>query len=247
MEAARVLLGGGGRQVRRHRRHRGEGECRASAGGGAAGDDYEDDGDNDDDDVVNDSVDDILLQVPEKTVDNRTIDLDTRLQMLMKSKSANMPAFLIGSESSEEEGETGGAGQEEAAAQDNEAPLSRAPSPFLSHEIYLSCHQATLQHDQMEKVNSALATVSVTRPGSRLSDKMSLSPLSEGGELSELHQTQLQFPGPGYMYPGTWGTWPGYQDQAQYQYHQYQYQVRHYDPSCRYDYTDLLNILGKPS
>ena len=50
---------------------------------------------------------------------------------------------------------------------------------------------------------------------------MSLSPLSEGGELAELHQpSQLPFPGPGYMYPGTWGTWPGYQDQTQ-QYHQY--------------------------
>ena len=125
-----------------------------------------------------------------------------------------MPAFLIGSDSSDEDQQA-----EDTAGSD--APLSRAPSPFLSQEIYLSCHQATLQHDQMEKVNTALASVSVGRAGSRLSDKMSLSPLSEGGELAELHQpSQLPFPGPGYMYPGTWGTWPGYQDQTQ-QYHQY--------------------------
>ena len=35
--------------------------------------------------------------------DNRKIDLDTKLQLLMKDKSANMPAFLIGSDSSEED------------------------------------------------------------------------------------------------------------------------------------------------
>ena len=38
-----------------------------------------------------------------ETEGSRKLDLDTRLQMLMKDKSANMPAFLIGSDSSEDE------------------------------------------------------------------------------------------------------------------------------------------------
>ena len=35
--------------------------------------------------------------------DNRKFDLDTRLLLLIKDKSAIMPAFLIGSDSSEED------------------------------------------------------------------------------------------------------------------------------------------------
>ena len=41
-----------------------------------------------------------------ETEGSRTLDLDTRLQMLIKDKTANLPAFLRGSDSSEDEAAT---------------------------------------------------------------------------------------------------------------------------------------------
>ena len=63
-----------------------------------------------------------------KSEGERSIDLDTRLQMLMKGKAANMPAFLLGSESSEAE--------QEPVPPPRPGPYSRTPSPFLTRQIY---------------------------------------------------------------------------------------------------------------
>jgi hypothetical protein len=92
---------------------------------------------------------------------DRPLDLDTRLQMLMKVKSANMPAFLMRSDSSEDE--------EQKAATLKAAivpppppvggPLSRSPSPFLSRESYLASYQLTSQQEELERVNLALASL----------------------------------------------------------------------------------------
>ena len=115
----------------------------------------------------------------------------------MKNKSANMPAFLIPSDSSDEEAAAAPAEKPAPAA-----PLSRAPSPFLTHEAYMTSYYETQTQDQLTAVNTALAGVSV---GQDIDDKMSLSPLSEGGDLAELpdNTSHPQFPGqPGY--------WPGH-------------------------------------
>jgi hypothetical protein len=94
---------------------------------------------------------------------DRPLDLDTRLQMLMKVKSANMPAFLMRSDSSEDE--------EQKAATLKAAivsppppppvggPLSRSPSPFLNRESYLASYQLTSQQEELEWVNLALASL----------------------------------------------------------------------------------------
>ena len=131
--------------------------------------------------------------------DSTNLDLDTRLKMMMKNKDTNMPAFLIPSDSSEED-------QPPAppAPVEDTRPLSRAPSPFLSHEAYLASHRDTLALDNMNKVNSAMAGVNMNRADD---DKMSLSPLSEGGDLAELPGQGQVFHG---QFPGQHGYWPGY-------------------------------------
>ena len=63
----------------------------------------------------------------EKSEGERSLDLDTRLQMLMKGKTANMPAFLMGSDSSDHE-----RNPTPPPAVVKTGPLSREPSPFLS-------------------------------------------------------------------------------------------------------------------
>jgi hypothetical protein len=94
---------------------------------------------------------------------DRPLDLDTRLQMLMKVKSANMPAFLMRSDSSEDE-------EQKAAALKAAivpppppppvgGPLSRSPSPFLNRESYLASYQLTSQQEELERVNLALASL----------------------------------------------------------------------------------------
>ena len=160
--------------------------------------------------------------------DSRNLDLDTRLKMLMKNKDANMPAFLIPTDSSDEE--PGQPGQPPAPAVEDTRPLSRAPSPFLSHEAYLASHRDTLALDNMDKVNSALAGVNMGRADD---DKMSLSPLSEGGDLAELpgHSLAAQMPGqPGYWpgyYAGAGGYYAG-QGQGEHQHDQWGGQYPHY-------------------
>jgi len=145
--------------------------------------------------------------------DKKNMDLDTRLQLLMKDKSGNMPAFLVNCDSSEEE--TPAPPPQPKPPPGPPPPLSRDPSPFLSHQAYMDSCQLTHQTEQLEKVNSALANIPISRVGamSRQSDKMSLSPLSDGG-MGEIEQPQ-PFPGqPGYWpgapwpgggYPGGWG------------------------------------------
>ena len=152
--------------------------------------------------------------------DNRKIDLDTRLQLLMKDKSANMPAFLIGSDSSEEDAPAPPPPPPKPHPGPL-PPLSRDPSPFLSHQAYMDSYLLTNQQEELDRVNSALANIPLGRGGamSRQSDKMSLSPLSEGG-MGEIEQPQ-PFPGqPGYWpgahwggtgYPNSWaGGYPGH-------------------------------------
>lgn len=68
-------------------------------------------------------------EAEQKFEEERSIDLDTRLQMLMKGKTANMPAFLLGSESSEAE--------QESFPPPRPGPLSRTPSPFLTRQTYI--------------------------------------------------------------------------------------------------------------
>ena len=104
-----------------------------------------------------------------KTLDH-SVDLDTRLKMLMKDKSSAVPAFLLESLQSEEE-------EEEQVEQEVETvvnngnqdsfnnhtpspfpleefkPLSRAPSPFMSRDHYLNCHSeyVRLEREKHEK------------------------------------------------------------------------------------------------
>ncbi|XP_015429452.1 PREDICTED: histone-lysine N-methyltransferase SETD1 [Dufourea novaeangliae] len=63
----------------------------------------------------------------------KTLDLDTRIAMLLKDKAGGMaPPFLqFGSDSEDEK---------KSVAADNEM-LSEPPSPFLSHETYKSCFE----------------------------------------------------------------------------------------------------------
>ena len=147
-----------------------------------------------------------------ETEGSRKLDLDTRLQMLMKDKSANMPAFLIGSDSSEDEAVPPAPPppiapppppptQPSAVSHTPSPPLSRDPSPFLSHESYLESYHLTNQQEELERVNAALAKH--PRGPSRMSDQMSLSPLSEddGREILEAQ--------PAPPFPGQPGFWPG--------------------------------------
>ena len=134
--------------------------------------------------------------------------------MLMKNKSANMPAFLIPSDSDEDPAAAAPAPAPPLVA--DTRPLSRAPSPFLSHEAYLASHRATLAADGAP-VSSAAA----------VDDRMSLSPLSEGGELAELPEVSAaapqQFPAtaPGYWPGGHQGYYPGQQQYSDQMYQQY--------------------------
>lgn len=69
----------------------------------------------------------------------------------------------------------------------------------------MKSYQATLSADQLEKVNTALNDANV---GKFNDDKMSLSPLSEGGDLAELpdnHHDNHH----GHQFPGQPGYWPG--------------------------------------
>ena len=135
--------------------------------------------------------------------------------MLMKNKSANMPAFLIPSDSDEDPAAAAPATAAPPLVADTR-PLSRAPSPFLSHEAYLASHRATLAADGAP-VSSAAAAVD---------DRMSLSPLSEGGELAELPEVSVaaapqHFPATA---PGYWPGHQGYYPTTQQQYSDQMYQ-----------------------
>ena len=146
-----------------------------------------------------------------ETEGSRKLDLDTRLQLLMKDKSGSMPAFLIGSDSSEEEPAPPPPPAlpplppprpaASSSPPSPSLPLSRDPSPFLSHEAYLASFHLTHQQEELERVTAALALH--PRGASRASDKMSLSPLSDGGREILEQQPAEPFPGqPGY-WPGT--------------------------------------------
>ena len=91
--------------------------------------------------------------------DEHTLDLDTRLQMLMKAKSANMPAFLIGSDSSDDDAAKAKVVAVVPPVVVVEGPLSRAPSPFLSREAYLDSYRLTSQQEELERVDAALASM----------------------------------------------------------------------------------------
>jgi hypothetical protein len=90
---------------------------------------------------------------------DRPLDLDTRLQMLMKARSANMPAFLLRSDSSDDDDEQKAAAEKPAPPPVTEGPLSRAPSPFMSREAYLASYRLTSQQEELERVNLALASM----------------------------------------------------------------------------------------
>ena len=190
-------------------------------------------------DESNPLIDDALEAVSEGEGgedDGRNLDLDTRLKLLMKNKDANMPAFLIPTDSSDEDTQAVPKAAPAAPVEDTR-PLSRAPSPFISHEAYLASHRDTLALDNMDKVTSALTGVTMGRADD---DRMSLSPLSEGGDLAELpDHTQPQFPGqPGY-WPGYYAGAGGYYGHAHGEHHdQWGGQYPHYgwaDPGYHYN------------
>ena len=107
------------------------------------------------------------------------IDLDTRLKMLMKDKTGAMPAFLLqelsGSDNESEKDAEALAAAAAAAKSviadgnvddDDEAPLSRPPSPFLSPEHY---------HRNLRNRKKKSGKSKQPRPDSKNSDRMSLS------------------------------------------------------------------------
>jgi len=154
----------------------------------------------------------------QKSEGERSIDLDTRLQMLMKGKASNMPAFLMGSESSSENEQPPPpppmppTSAPAPPAVPEIRPLSRTPSPFISRCEYLASHSLTSQHEELDRVNAALANMPpLSKTGK------SMSPVTEHG----MHHTH--FPGaPGQSHiPGYWqGHFPpAYQswDPGQYQ------------------------------
>ena len=115
-------------------------------------------------------------------VDNVVLDLDTRLKLLMKDKTGAMPAFLLqelnsGSDNeSEKEAEKSPnkksveqIGKLEEDEEEDDSPLSRPPSPFLSDEHYF----ANLLN--RTKKNSETRNAKSARPQSQNSDRMSLS------------------------------------------------------------------------
>ena len=144
-----------------------------------------------------------------KTLDH-SVDLDTRLKMLMKDKSSAVPAFLLESLQSEEEEEQVEQEVETLVENGNQdslnnhapspfpleelKPLSRAPSPFLSKDHYLNCHSEyiRIEREKHEKEMSERSSQmrhqgsrnrgrrGGGRPDSRNSDAMSLSSLSSG-------------------------------------------------------------------
>ena len=174
--------------------------------------------------------------------EDHKVDLDTRLKMLMKDRSGTMPAFLLeelnGSESEVEEGETKDTSESQQAPsasvfplQPDEVPLSRPPSPFLSPETYLQCHQDWVSEkrrlsssQESREINETLNDFSSNRPHERMngrrpisrnSDRMSLSSLSSG-ENNILEQGpggSLVYPPSHYDYyaqtPGFPGQWAG--------------------------------------
>ena len=160
-----------------------------------------------------------------KSLDH-SVDLDTRLKMLMKDKSSVVPAFLFESLQSDEDEEV----EEEVetttinvnqnslnmyspsgAVVEELKPLSRAPSPFLSQNHYLDCHAERVKCEQVkrEKEMSKLqkrhqggrSRGRRGRPDSRNSDAMSLSSLSSG-ENNILEEGPLLegHPHPSYYY-----------------------------------------------
>lgn len=169
-----------------------------------------------------------------KSLDH-SVDLDARLKMLMKDKSSAVPAFLLDCLQSEEEEEEVEQEVESTAANnlnqnsyspsscpiEELKPLSRAPSPFLSRDHYLNCHEEQVKVEQARHDNEMSQQSSSqkrhqggrsrgrrggARPDSRNSDAMSLSSLSSGenniledGPMLEGH-SQL-YPPQYYGYP----------------------------------------------
>ena len=177
---------------------------------------------------------------------DHSVDLDTRLKMLMKDKSSVVPAFLFESLQADEEEEEVETANDEANnsmnqnssdiqcspstynAIENMKPLSRAPSPFLSQEHYLHCHNERIQIEQAkrekevgrgsQKKSQGRNRGRRGRPDSRNSDAMSLSSLSSGennileeGPTLDPSSYYYGYPPsayPGY-YPGTASHVPG--------------------------------------
>ena len=141
---------------------------------------------------------------------DHSVDLDTRLKMLMKDKSSAVPAFLLESlQTDEEEEEEVEQALEIATTShmnknssntcspsphivEDLKPLSRAPSPFISRDHYLVCHedqvkiQRAKQEREMDRGSQKRQQGGKSRgrrggrPESRNSDAMSLSSLSSG-------------------------------------------------------------------
>lgn len=142
--------------------------------------------------------------------EERSIDLDTRLQMLMKTKATNMPAFLIGSGTESSDTEAAAPPPPPPEPPKPSGPLSRTPSPFLTRDQYMASHTLTLRHEELDKVNQALANLPIS--GNQQTEGM--SPISEHGDL--FLQQQAPFPGglaPPFSQshiPGGPGYWQGH-------------------------------------
>jgi len=138
-------------------------------------------------------------EAADKSEGERSIDLDTRLQMLMKGKASNMPAFLMGSSGAE----TSDNEQvpEPPPPAKHTGVLSRTPSPFASREEYTKSHEFTLHHDELEQVNAALANIP---PLSKSGLHDGMSPISDHDGMHHSH-----FPGQSSHFPGAPGYWQG--------------------------------------
>nr|XP_012153816.1 PREDICTED: histone-lysine N-methyltransferase SETD1 isoform X2 [Megachile rotundata] len=160
----------------------------------------------------------------------KTLDLDTRIAMLLKDKAGGMaPPFLqFGSDSEDEK---------KSVNADNEM-LSEPPSPFLSHETYKSCFEKVRERNKEQwkvhensinqfSIDEELGSVISSSEDEALlgsyspapdeiepeppkepppppppdDDRMSLSPLSSGDE--KIEEVIAQTEPTSQLYPGT--------------------------------------------
>lgn len=131
----------------------------------------------------------------EPSPEPKHLDLDTRIEMLLKEKTvggANPPFLqIINSESEDDEPKDTkrnkrlstetenfiarrmslpmppGLDELDKSPENEEQPLSTPPSPFLSLEIYLECHQKAIEKSRLAKQKEMLETAALLEKNSR--------------------------------------------------------------------------------
>ncbi|CAD6231479.1 GSCOCG00001430001-RA-CDS [Cotesia congregata] len=152
------------------------------------------------------------LNSPEQA--RKTLDLDTRIAMLLKDKAGGMaPPFLqFGSDSEDEK----------KSHQPEEEILSNPPSPFVSEDVYKTCFDKKTERikdrkkphenniDKLGLVDEDLGRPEPPKdappPPPPDDDRMSLSSLSSGDE--KIEQVIAQAEPSNHLYPG--GHYPGH-------------------------------------